>query len=374
MSQLSAVKTDCYDAKQIDDAVACHFERLAVASDLHPGMKILIKPNLLSAKRPEQAVTTHPALILSIVKWLKAHGIEHITIADSPGGPYIASALKAIYSTCGLKVPALEEHLNYDTSWQLVPCREGLPVRSFNLITPVCQADYIINVAKLKTHAMTTLSAGIKNLFGTIPGLQKPEMHYRFPLIEDFSSMLLALAQTVKPQFTILDAVDAMEGNGPSGGTPRHMGLTLASRDVFSQDYYAASLMGIAPLSVPMLQLAKEQGLIRPDEIQVMGDSVLQASPPFALPDAKSLNFMGYVPAFLKKPAFSLADRVLRPVPKVDKKKCIGCGKCAESCPPGVIAFQNKKAVPKRKGCISCFCCQEMCPVHAIEVKRMIKF
>ena len=78
MSQLSAVKTDCYDAKQIDDAVACHFERLTIASDLHPGMKILIKPNLLSAKRPEQAVTTHPALILSIVKWLKAHGIEQI--------------------------------------------------------------------------------------------------------------------------------------------------------------------------------------------------------------------------------------------------------------------------------------------------------
>ena len=186
--------------------------------------------------------------------------------------------------------------------------------------------------------------------------------------------MLLELAQTVRPHLTVIDAVDAMEGNGPSGGTVRHMGLTLASRDVFAQDYYAASLMGIDPMSVPMLRIAREQKLFLPEETEITGQPVKTAEPAFQLPDAKNLNFMGYVPSFLKKPAFFVADRVLRPVPKVNREKCIGCGKCAESCPPGVISLQNKKAVPKRKGCISCFCCQEMCPVHAIHVKRMIKF
>jgi ferredoxin len=226
---------------------------------------------------------------------------------------------------------------------------------------------------KLKTHSMTTLSGGIKNLFGTIPGLQKPEMHYRFPDIDDFCGMLLELAQVVKPNITIIDGITAMEGNGPNGGDPRHLGVTLASRNIFAQDYIAAGLMGISPESVPMIRLAQERGLFSPDDIGLAGDNFSPAQPPFKLPDAADIDFLTGFPDFLRRPLKKIMDGILRPMPKLNKSKCVGCGKCAESCPPQIIKLENGKAHFQKKGCISCFCCQEMCPAHAIDVKRNVK-
>jgi uncharacterized protein (DUF362 family) len=84
-----------------------------------------------------------------------------------------------------------------------------------------------VDVAKLKTHAMTGLSGAVKNMFGAIPGLLKPEMHCRFPQKEDFSAMLVDLCEAVRPSVCFVDAIVGMEGNGPSGGTPRFVGRLL---------------------------------------------------------------------------------------------------------------------------------------------------
>ena len=153
-----------------------------------------------------------------------------ITIAESSGGLYNAEAMKHVYHVCGMDALSPEAELNMDFSAQTVNCPSGFKNHSFHLITPIVEADYIINICKLKTHAMTGYSGGIKNLFGTIPGLEKPQMHYRWPEIEDFSNMLLELAQTVAPQLTVIDAIDAMEGNGPTGGTSHPLHMLLAAR------------------------------------------------------------------------------------------------------------------------------------------------
>ena len=84
---------------------------------------------------------------------------------------------------------------------------------------------------------MTGYSGGIKNMFGTIPGLEKPQLHYRWPDIDDFSRMLLEVAQTVNPQLTVIDAIDAMEGNGPTGGTVRPVSYTHLSRPHVREPY-----------------------------------------------------------------------------------------------------------------------------------------
>jgi len=217
------------------------------------------------------------------------------------------------------------------------------------------------------------LSAGIKNLFGSIPGLQKPEMHYRYPELESFSSMLCELAKFVNPAITILDAIDCMEGNGPTGGTVRHMGLTMASRNVFEQDAYASSLIGLAPENVAMLRIAKERGWYDSSELQVIGDPAEPANPPFRLPDTAGADFSGALPGFMRGPASKVLKKIFHTVPKVNKAKCVGCGKCAESCPPQIIRIVNGKAVFTARGCISCFCCQEMCPARAIEVRRILR-
>lgn len=374
MGIVSVCRVDNYQADALDAAIARHFEAIQAAEVIKPGMRVLLKPNLVAGRRPDTAVTTRPELLMAICRKLKQMGVEQIVIADSPGGPYTPTALKSIYSASGLK--ALEDlaELNLNVGWKQVFCPKDYENRWFNLIEPVLEADAVINVPKLKTHSMTMLSAGIKNLFGCVPGLQKPELHYRHPDPGGFANMLCELAQLVHPTFTILDAIDCMEGNGPTGGSVKHMGLTMAARNLFEQDAYAAFLMGLNANQTPMLRIARERGWYDPTQLQLTGDDVEPASPPFALPDSAELDFTGKLPSFMRGSASRLLKGIFRVVPTVDKDRCIGCGKCAESCPPHIINIQNGKAVFTRRGCISCLCCQEMCPAHAVSVRRMLKW
>lgn len=373
MATVNAVKVPSYEPEAVYSAVCRHFEALGVEKDLKPGTRILLKPNLLYGKKPEAAVTTNPAVVSAVIRWLRQRGFENIVVADSSGGLFTAEYMRGVYSASGLRVPGIEEYLNRDFTYGRRDTPEGCQVRSFNIITAVLEANYIINLPKLKTHAMTTVSIGVKNLFGTIPGLQKPDMHRRFPEVSGFAQMLCELERTVSPDITLLDAIDSMEGNGPGGGTVKHTGVTLASRDVFALDVAAVRFMGLDPAGMPHLKAARELGLY-PDSIDFSGDELVPCSPAFRLPDAvKSTGFDDAVPKFLRKPTEKVMDALLRSYPNVDKSKCVGCGKCAESCPRRIIKIENRKASMPRKNCISCFCCQEMCPVHAISVKRGLR-
>ena len=373
MSTVNAVLVDSYDGELVYAAVCRHFEALGVAGDLTPETRIAIKPNLLYGKKPEAGVTTNPAVLRAVIRWLTERGFTNLVVAESSGGLFTAEYMRNVYAVSGYKTPGIQEYLNQDFTFGTRHAPEGSSVKSFNIITPILEADYIINLPKLKTHAMTTVSAGVKNLFGVIPGLQKPDMHRRCPDLDAFVGMLCELCQTVKPQITLLDAVDSMEGNGPGGGTVKHTGLTLASRDVYALDVTAVGFMGLDPREIPHLRAARQRGLL-PEEITVTGDRFSPCSPAFRLPDTvKSTGFDDAVPRFLRKPAEFVLDTLLRSYPKVDRTKCVGCGKCAESCPQKIIKITDKKAGMPRKNCISCFCCQEMCPVHAISVKRGLK-
>ena len=214
----SIVRTEKYDEELLFNAVCMHFETLKIADELKPEMKVVIKPNFVMAVKPEAAATTHPLLIKAVVRWLREHGINNITIAESSGGLYTQEHLRKIYNVCGVAGAGMDELLNFDTGAGPVSTRAGFANGSFNIINPIREADYIINMPKLKTHGMTGFSCGMKNIFGVIPGLEKPQMHYRWPDINDFSKMILELDMTVAPQLTLVDAVEGMEGNGPTGG------------------------------------------------------------------------------------------------------------------------------------------------------------
>lgn len=360
-----------YREELVDSAVEKALDALSVAEELKPDMRVVLKPNFVMAKEPEAAATTHPAVIAAVVRYLRRHGVQDITLAESSGGLYNAEHMRTLYRVCG--VSGLDCRLNMDFSAKTVVCREGFANHSFHLITPIAEADYIINLCKLKTHSMTGYSGGIKNLFGTIPGLEKPQMHYRWPEIEGFSRMLLELAQTVSPQITVIDAIDAMEGNGPTGGTVHPLHMLLAARDLYTQDYFAAGLMQLDPMEIVMIRQAVEQGLAKPEELTLVGDPLPDGLTPFRKPDTQTLDFSARMPVFLQRPFRAVMGKLFRSYPLLNREKCVGCGKCAESCPAHVIEIKERKAKFKKKGCISCFCCQEMCPMKAIEVRRAIK-
>ena len=357
MSTVSVQKTPGYEPQAVYRAICEHFDNLDIAADLTPDTRVLLKPNLLAARDPSLAVTTHPAVLAAAAKRLRELGVKQIVLADSPGGVYTPAALRKIYAACGLEPLAEWMRLNEDVT---VGERNGFP-----LIQPVLDADFIINCPKLKTHGLTVMSAGVKNLFGCIPGLKKPEQHCLKPTIESFCEMLLSLCETVKPTLTLLDAVDCMEGNGPGGGKVRPMGYTLCSRSVYAVDEAAATLMALRPSMAPILRIARQKGFSSP-EITWIGDPLTPADPPFLLPDAitKGERF------FSVNGLFHHFFGRKRTFPAVLPEKCVGCGKCAESCPKGIIRVAERRAVIAPKGCISCFCCQEMCPAHAIEAVR----
>ena len=352
--------------RQVEEA----FTVLGVWEELKPGMQVVIKPNLVMSSKPEAAIATHPALVAAVGRCVQKAGGE-VIIAESPGGPYTPAAMKAVFRGCGYADMAKEWGFTLYTECKSreVSLPGAVRCRQLSVVEPFLTRDYLIDLAKLKTHSMVGFSGAVKNLFGAVPGLQKPELHCRFPEKQPFSEMLVDLCDFLKPDLCFLDGILAMEGNGPTGGSPRKAGVLGASKSPYALDVCGAALIGLEPESVLMLKEAHHRGLgpISPKECQLLKEQVeTLAQPDFVKAKASSTDFLDRVPAFLR-PA---AKRLATPAPKIRRKECVGCGKCAESCPQHTIAIREGKAVIDYKQCIRCFCCHEMCPKHVIDIRR----
>lgn len=359
----------------VQKAIGQHFDYLDLQSKIPKNSKVFIKLNLLMKSSPNSAIITHPAIVKGVVRNLKEIGIDDITIGDSPGGPFTVGALKSIYSSAGLISLAEEENvkLNYNIGSKTVDTPTNVDgVRTFDIIDAVLEADFVINICKLKSHGMMTLSCAVKNMFGIIPGLTKPEYHLRYPDTDDFAGMLVDLCQTSPPDVTFVDAVDAMEGDGPSGGTKRHLGMVLSGYSPYNIDRVVCEIIGLDYEKIPTVKSSIGKGLCPKsiDDLEIIGDDITFVTD-FKLPKSvRSLLFDDKIPGFLKKPFHYIEDAVFKPKPLIETEKCIGCGKCAESCPAHTITIANKKASINYRNCIKCYCCHEMCPVRAIDFKR----
>ncbi len=376
------IRRAAYDAVVCDAAVEALFAAVPAAARIGAQTKILLKPNLLAKHAPEAAVTTHPAVVGAVIRACKARGAkaENITLADSSGGVYTPGQMKSIYKASGLAAVCEAKGVACYTACEtgVRAVENGRVVSEFELLRPVLEADFIIDLPKFKTHVMTGMTAACKNLFGTIPGLKKAEWHMRFPDKDRFGEMLIDLLETVRPDMAVMDAVVGLEGDGPAGGEPRTVGLLLAGEDLPNLDLACAALMGLAPMSVPYLAAAHRRGLCAEafDAADLAGDT--DAFLPVAgwkLPASylsgagADVDFAQRVPAPLR-PAARWVRHKAAPHPVVDKAKCIGCGKCAEICPQHTIEMKNGKSYIHERNCIRCFCCHEMCPAKAIDVKR----
>lgn len=377
LNKISITNVNSYNQVDVTNAIRRHFELLEVEKKLTPNMSVLLKPNLLMKRKPEEATTTHPAVVAGIIECLHEIGIKKIVIADSPGGLYTRQALSGIYQASGMEQVAgkYNVRLNQDFTSYEQSVINGVKSHSFMLINPVKEADFIINIAKLKTHTMTTLSGAVKNLFGTIPGLMKPELHFRFPDKGDFSNMLLDLCETIKPDLCIVDAIVSMEGDGPSGGKPRDTGLILGGYSPYNLDVALCGLIDLELTDVPTVDNAIKRGLsvANINTLCIVGDCLMPIKD-YQMPSSKQIDFLGHVPKIFRGILKPFCDTFLTTKPVIHRKKCIGCGKCAESCPAKTIIIEDKKAVIKYDKCIKCFCCHEMCPPKAIDIKQFKLF
>lgn len=337
------------------------------------GMTVAIKVNLVSAMKPEQAATTHPTLVCALVDMLTARGAK-VIVGDSPGGLYNSVFVGRVYSASGMR--EVEQHgaeLNSDFSEKKAEFAGGKVLHDFTYTGYLDKADLIINFCKLKSHGMMGMSCAAKNMFGTIPGVIKPEYHYRYPRYEDFANMLVDLDEYFHPVLSIADAVIGMEGNGPTAGTPRKLGCLLASHSPHALDLVAAKIIGLTPTEIPTLAAAISRGMIPQsvEDIKLIGSiSELILDDFQHVVERKSLQFAGDGSKPMKRFFSKFVGRVLRTRPYLKKDMCVGCGICRDICPAKAIVIKNKKARINRKACIRCFCCQEFCPKSAMKVQR----
>jgi uncharacterized protein (DUF362 family) len=127
-------------------------------------------------------------------------------------------------------------------------------------------ADYVINLAKMKTCAHTTVTLGIKNLYGCFQEAKKSRLHKKLDEVLPF------LAKTIRTDMTIVDALTCMEGNGPVVGNPRRLGVIVAGTDVVAVDSFCIGLMGFKPEEIRHVANAARLGVGQINGYEVVGD------------------------------------------------------------------------------------------------------
>lgn len=376
-----------YEEQKVKEIVNKIFDNIGgVSSIIKPKQKVVLKVNLVCGATPDKCCTTHPSIVKAVAEKVVEAGAECI-IADSPGGLYNANHLKGVYEKSGMQQIAENVSgvkLNNDFGESHISKDDNAFLKDFEIIKVLNDADVIINLAKFKTHTFMGYSGAVKNMFGAIPGLVKVEMHGRFVAQDSFSQMLIDINQALedKMKLSILDSVMCMEGEGPTGGTPKQFGYIFASPSAYALDFAQVLAMGKEVYAesadenvvFPLIKAIKDRNKV--DEIEICGDVSDVPKLDMVIPKCEMYGALKkHIPVWLQPLFHKLMTR--RPIMK--KRKCAGCGKCAMHCPAKAITMQKDKKGKRYASvdytkCIRCFCCQELCPFHVVKIKSGILY
>jgi len=350
------VRKAAYDSEKLRSQV---FELLSGSDPtlIRRGGTVLVKPNFLAPAAPDRAVTTHPLIIRSVVEYVLEMGGRPL-VADSPamgsfdrvmreGG--VTEALKGLPVDCR----PFKESTIVDV---------GPPFHKVEIAADAMNADAVINLPKLKTHTQMLLTLGVKNMFGCIVGTRKPEWHFRVGIDQErFAELLVRICAAVRPRVTLLDGVLAMEGPGPgTGGTPRAIGVIMASADAVSLDVAVCRMLGLREDDLLTNRVAARAGLL-PGPIAIDGDL-----PPVRDMRLPTMTPLVFGPRLLHR--FMRKHLVQRPV--CDAELCIHCGECWTYCPAKAISRETRGLGFDYDACIRCYCCVEVCPHGAIAARE----
>ena len=349
-----------YDPGRVQDALHLLLEPLGgISSFVKPGQNVLIKPNMLAGKNPEKAVTTHPEIVRQVILMAQSAG-GRISVGDSPG----LGKPESVARKCGI-MDVIEE-----TGVHFAPFEESVPItletgtfHHLEVAREALETDVIINLPKLKTHQMMGYTGAVKNLFGLVVGMRKVRLHLQAGTDKKFFAlMLLELAERFPPALSIMDAVTAMEGNGPGNGDPVHIGALLASTTPIALDTIATAMVNIPVQRVWTQRVARESGRggVSISEINIHGaDLSSLAADNFRPAKNSDVNFG------LPTPIKNLLKNAITAQPGITCE-CKKCGHCVTHCPPEAMSMNEHGVQIDYGRCIRCFCCQELCPHGAI--------
>jgi uncharacterized protein (DUF362 family)/Pyruvate/2-oxoacid:ferredoxin oxidoreductase delta subunit len=362
--KISIVSLDSYDYVRLKAAVVQLLEPWGgITAFVGPGERVLLKPNMLAAKAPDAAVTTHPALVKVVAELVREAGAE-VMIGDSPG----IGGFQRVAERTGIGRAARESGAGLTPFDETVDVQGSGTFRRITLARAYWEADKIINLPKLKTHEMMTLTCAVKNLFGAVVGAEKAGWHLKAGASrEQFARLLLEIYLLKKPVLNIVDGIVAMEGDGPGSGDPVSLNALIAGVNPLAVDLVAGRMAGIPSALLHIEREAERMGLegISWAELELVGAPLESVSrKPFRLP--KGLDVQFGLPEFLKKGL----RRHLTARPFAHAGRCVLCGICRDACPPGVISIKNSALSIDEERCIRCWCCRELCPHDAMEVRR----
>lgn len=309
---VSLIRADSYDRTQLRSSITALLEPLGgISAFVKPGDRVLLKPNLLTGARPTKECVTRPEVVHCVAQMVQEVGGKPF-LGDGPAFgsargvatangylPLIEELNLPIVEFSGKRYKTVSEEFNH-----LLLCKEAI------------EADVVINLPKVKSHVQLTLTMGVKNLFGCVPGKMKAWWHMEAGKdSQRFGAMLVETARAIAPDLTILDGIIGHEGNGPSGGEPRDLGVLAASAQVFALDRAIVEILQVDPAIVPTLAASNRLGLcpelseidfphLRPEELQIsdwrLPDQMMAID--FGAPRVLKSTFKHLYIRFIKEP------------------------------------------------------------------------
>ncbi len=329
------------------------------------GKKVFVKPNLLLAAKPEEAVTTHPAVLIAVIRRLQDLGAT-VSFGDLPGGFHAGGTRKVHTATdmprvaheTGAELVSLEKH-----SFRKLEIPGAKKLTHIHIPKHLDEVDIIVNVCKLKTHMQTLMTGAVKNMFGLTATTDRVAAH-RFARYRDFAEAVADIYSAMPPALSIMDAVVGMEGTGPSQGKPIALKFIAGAADAVALDAFAAAALGFSPGEIAVTDCAGRRGMgaYKLKDIDILGERLENLRRRVRRPSSA---------AFLLMPVLASPFTELTKVrPRIEPEKCVKCRKCAEVCPAGAISFDEKTGRINDDKCILCFCCHELCIYSAVALNK----
>ncbi len=376
MTRVSVYPCAEYDERVLNEIFISALEDVGFKAEDFRGARVALKPNLLNASAPEKAVVTHPSFFAAAVRMVKDHGGVPVLVES----PAFQSLGKVAVKTGYDRIIAEQRIEVWDnSSVAVITNNSGRKFRRFEVARTLLEVDMLLNLPKIKTHAITCLTCAVKNLFGTIPGRAKSQWHMRAKTGEEFPEFILDFYGAIKALFGegrrilhLVDGIIGMEGEGPgTGGTPRRLEMVLAGTDAVAVDRIVAHLIGLDASKIVTISSAVKRGLGTGnlEDIEIAGHSLEEMAVRDFRPPGRS--FRSRLQNGVLR--FNLVNNlcVERPVPAA--KRCTLCYQCKSICPAGAIQkAEGAERVPRYDYdvCIRCYCCLEICPEAAITLKR----